>query len=377
MLALAIPLSLVIAIVAAVNFCLEGIKRDAMLASDYYPDILVQQQVGGRSESLFLDRYENVLRQMNGIKAFFPRVWGYINFSDQKARDKAFVVMGLEASYIDQGLALDITINQGRSLQQDDRNRGVIGQALAQALDCELGDTIEVTAPNRRQPVPLEVVGIFASPVQIYTADLLLTDSRTAREIFGFYAENEYSDILIYLDNPAMAPAMAQEISNRLEGARPLPKAAMQSLVAQSFGQRSGFFHLIWFILLLNIILIAWSLMSQISFSLRKEIGILKAIGWDTADIMAMKSMETLLVGLASVISGLLLGLAYMLLGAPGLKRFIIGWADIYPDYPIPLYVDGLTVLLIAMLGIFPLLAGTLIPVWRLGCIAPDEAIRT
>ena len=77
-----------------------------------------------------------------------------------------------------------------------------------------------------------------------------------------------------------------------------------------------------------------------------------------------------------SVLVGLSLGIVYMIMDAPGLKSAIIGWADIYPDFPIPLFIEIETVLLIAALGIFPLLAGTLIPVWRLGIIEPDEAIR-
>ena len=65
-----------------------------------------------------------------------------------------------------------------------------------------------------------------------------------------------------------------------------------------------------------------------------------------------------------------------MFFNAPGLKQFIIGWSDIYPDFPVPLYIDSSTVMLITILGIFPLLAGTLVPIWKIGIIDPDEAIR-
>jgi len=116
--------------------------------------------------------------------------------------------------------------------------------------------------------------------------------------------------------------------------------------------------------------------MSQITFNLRKEIGILKALGWDTGDVMMLKTVETFLMAAFSVITGILIGILYMLGDAPGLKSFIIGWTDIYPEFPIPLYIDIKTVVLIVILGIQPILVGTVIPVWKIGTVDPDEAIK-
>jgi len=375
-LAIIIPLTLIIAIVSAVSFFMEGVKKDALLAVNFFPDILLQQQVGGRTESLLFDRYIDVIKTIKGIKSYFPRVWGYINYTDNTDNGKAFIVMGLDPGFINEGLLLDAAVEKGRSLKKDDTNRGIMGKALAKALNCNVGDTALITSPDLRNKTPIEVVGIFDSSVQIYTADLLLVNLETARKILGFYEEYESSDVLIYLNNPSMTNDIAKQITEKIEGARPLTKPMMINLTEQSFGQKSGFFYLLWFIMLANIIIIAWSMMSQISFSMQKEVGILKAIGWDTGDIMELKTMEAFLIGSFSVLTGIFTGIVYMLLDAPGLKQFIIGWTDIYPDFPIPLFIDSTTILLIVVLGILPLLAGTMIPVWKIGIIDPDEAIR-
>lgn len=371
-----IPLALIIAIVSAFSFFIQGVKQDALLAASGYPDILLQQQVGGRTESLFFDRYREVLKTLDGIKTFFPRSWGYINHTDGEDKSKAFVVMGLDPGYIETGLFIHAAIEQGRSLTRADTRKGVVGKALAAAFHCRVGDVIEVSSPGLREPVPIEVVGIFTTAVQIYSADLLLVDRATANQILGFLDENECSDIMIYLSDPAGTATVAASIEKNIDGAYPLTKANLQSLTERSFGQKSGFFHLLWFILLVNVMIIAWSLVGQISFNLRKEIGILKAIGWDTGDIMVVKGFETLTIGLAAVLAGLVAGIGFMLMGAPGVKGLIIGWADIYPDFPIPLHVDGATVFLIFILGLVPLLAGALIPIWKIGTLDPDQAIR-
>jgi ABC-type lipoprotein release transport system permease subunit len=371
-----IPLTLIIAIVSAFSFFIEGVKQDALMAASGYPDILLQQQVGGRTESLFFDRYDDVLKTLDGIKTYFPRSWGYINHTDGEDKSKAFVVMGLAPEYIETGLFIDAAIEQGRSLTKEDTHKGVVGKALAAAFNCRVGDTIEVTSPGLREPIPVEVVGIFATSVQIYSADLLLVDRATANNILGFLDENESSDIMIYLADPDRTDTLAAAIAKNIDGAHPLTKANLRSLTERSFGQKSGFFHLLWFILLVNVMIIAWSLVGQISFHLRKEIGILKAIGWDTGDIMVVKTFETLIIGLAAVVAGLIAGIGFMLMGAPGVKGMIIGWADIYPDFPIPLHVDGATVFLIIILGLVPLLAGALVPIWKIGTLDPDQAIR-
>jgi ABC-type lipoprotein release transport system permease subunit len=381
-----LPLTLIIAIVSAFSFFIEGVKQDALLATASFPDILLQQQVGGRTESLYFDRYADVLQSMEGIKAYFPRSWGYINHTDSENVGKSFVVMGLDPEYISRGFFIKAAIEQGRPLSKYDVDayyenedfieEGIVGKALAAAFGCRVGDFIEVSSPGLREPIQIKVVGIFNTAVQIYSADLLLVNRPTANRILGFIDENECSDIMLYLANPSMGDLIAADIAKKMEGAYPLTKAVMQSLTQQSFGQKSGFFHLLWFVLLINVMIIAWSLVGQISFRLRKEIGILKAIGWDTGDIMMLKTFETLTIGLVAVLGGLIAGIVYMLVGAPGVKRLILGWAEIYPDFPIPLYVNAQLVFLIIILGIIPLLAGTLIPIWKIGTIDPDQAIR-
>jgi ABC-type lipoprotein release transport system permease subunit len=375
-LAIVIPLTLIIAIISAVSFYFDGVKKDALLAVSFFPDILLQQQVGGRTESLYWDRYEDPLKEIKGIQSMFPRVWGYINYTDKNNNSKAFIVMGLEPDFIKQGRLLDVTIEKGRFLNKDDIEQGIAGKALARAFECELGDWMQIDTADLKSKIPIEVVGIFNSSVQIYTADLLLVNIETARQILGFFGMFESSDVLIYLDNPAMADDIAKQIAAKLDGAKPLTKPVMRNLTEQSFGQKSGFFHILWFVMLANIIIIAWSLMSQITFNLRKEIGILKALGWDTGDVMMLKTIETFLMAFFSVITGILIGILYMLADAPGLKSFIIGWTDIYPEFPIPLYIEIKTVVLIAILGIQPILVGTVIPVWKIGTVDPDEAIR-
>lgn len=371
-----IPLATIIAVVSAVTFYMEGVERDAMLAASTFPDILVQQQVGGRTESLYFDRYEDVLRKIPEITAFSPRVWGHVNYVDKDNNARAFVLMGLDPKFLGSDNSLQTVIRDGRSLAAGDTNQALIGEVVANAFGARAGDVIKITSPDFRKNYILDVVGTFESDVQIFAADLVIVPIAMARKILGFYGESECSDVLVFVQDSSRIETIAREITQLIDGARPLTKQVMMRLVELSFGQRSGYFHLLWLILLINILIIAWSVMSRISYDRKKEIGILKAIGWDIQDVMILKVLEVFVVSCFSVFCGLLAGVMYMLADAPGLKRFIIGWTDIYPDFPIPLYIEWQTVFFIAVLGILPLTVATLIPIWKASLVDPVEALR-
>lgn len=373
---IAVPLVTIISIVSAVTFFLEGVEKDAMLAARSFPDILLQQQVGGRTESLLLDRYMDLLDKTEGIRSYEPRVWGHISTVPVKGRSKAFVGMGLRPEFLASGEYLLPAIRQGRSLHPGDKDVVLLGEALGTALNCRVGDTVEITSPDLKEAISLEVIGIFTADVQIYTADLALMPIDAARRLFNYYEAFECSDVMVYLDDPGQAGTIARLISTSMEGARPLLRTTIINLVEQSFGQRSGYFHLLWLILLINIMIIAWFSTTSLSLDQGRQIGILMALGWDNLDIMSVKGVEMLIIGLFSSLFGLIAGIVYMLVDAPGMKRFIIGWAEIYPDFPIPLYINWQSCLIIIVLGVFPLLTATLIPIWRISQIDPVKVMQ-
>ncbi len=378
-LSLIIPLTFIIFLLAAMSFFRAGVEKDALLSVHHFPDILLQQQVGGHSETLRFYQYRAFLEGLEELKAFYPRAWGYVQFKNQKEQDKSFLVMGIPTAAIQSGDFMQMTLEQGLFISDDEEFTGVIGKALARSMNCAVGDTVQIQLPGAHIPVPVKVVGIFTSSVQIYSADLMVVSLATARKILGLLPFlEESSDVLVYLKNPQSAALVADTIAAQAQvmGARPISKEVMLAMTEQAFGQKSGTFQLLWLILLINVVLIAWSLMSQLTFGYKKEIGILKAIGWDTGDVIALKTIETLIIGFTSTTAGILGGIVYMLFDAPLLKSFIIGWTSVYPDFPIPLYIEWSTVFILICLGVFPLLAGTIFPIWKIGSEDPDDLIK-
>jgi len=354
------------------TFIKAGLAEDARLSMSLIPDITVQRLVAGRVIH-FDAAVVDTLAQTGGVRLAAPRAWGYLP-TRLGEDDVAFAVMGIVPELMPRPADLDFAIEEGRFLLPGDIDRVVIGKIFAEEWSAGIGDTIEIADPFGNMD-RFEVVGIFASAVLIYTADLMLTTIDTARKFFG-YPPGTVSDAVVYLDDPSRMDEIAAAMSANMPGYRFLTRDILADLTDQAFGSRSGVFQLLWLILLLTVLLLSWSQASGITFRLRQEVGILKALGWGIMDIIEVKVFESLLLGLAGSLGGLLAGYFYLRCGAPGIKGYLIGWSVIFPDYPLPVYPRIPDIVLLVLLGTLPLIAASAVPAWRIGNIEPDRAMR-
>ena len=132
-----------------------------------------------------------------------------------------------------------------------------------------------------------------------------------------------------------------------------------------------------WLILLVTVVLLTWAQSSHISVDVSRETGILKAVGWQTGDIIFVKMMESMLSGMFATTVGILIGFVYALMGTPGISGYCIGCASVYPKFPVPVNCDLGSIIIIFLLGTGPITFASSIPAWLTGTIDPDDAIRS
>jgi len=368
-----VPLLVVMGAAAAVTLVRDGLSRDAALSVRVLPDITVQRMIGGRVERIATSYVEEV-GALAHVTGAIPRVWGYVPVTVPRG-EVAYTMMGLDVERMPVAEGIGLTIEEGRFLIPGDAGKAVVGKAFASTFSAELGDCIELedTLGNATE---LEIVGIFGSSVEIYAADLIVVPLDTAREYFG-YGVDEASDICVYLDDRVNTGLTALRILEMGDNIRIVTQDALADLNQQAFGRRGGVFQLVWTTLLLTVCLVAWSQSASIGLALRREIGILKAVGWSTLDIIEIKLMESAILALLGTFGGILLGLGYLALDAPGIKQYFLGWATVYPDFPLPVHMSLTSLFLLVVIGVFPLVVATAVPAWRVGVIEPDEAIRS
>lgn len=212
--------------------------------------------------------------------------------------------------------------------------------------------------------------------INLYTADLLLMPIQGARDFFATNPE-EATDLCVYTSREEQARIVATEITKMLPTSRVLTRTILKDALATAYGARSGFVSTIWYILLLAVIMVAWNQASAVSTESKREVGILKSLGFSTLDVLEIRLMESLVLGVISASIAVFMAIAYdSYLGAPIIKDFMLGWASVYPAFPLPIYVQLSSVGILYAVALFPLLVGSLIPAWRSAITEPDIAMR-
>ncbi len=144
------------------------------------------------------------------------------------------------------------------------------------------------------------------------------------------------------------------------------------------FNWRSGVIIAALLVPVLAFILFAWDKAAGLSPDERREIGILKAIGWETSDVILLKFYEAVAVSLAGFRAGGRPGRGE--LGGPeatAVLPALLGWSTLYPFFRPTAAVGAYQMATLFFLAVFPYLVATVIPAWRAATTDPDLVMRT
>jgi len=367
-LALGGGLAFAVALVAAVLFLTSALRGEADRARLAIPDVLVQRLVGGRPATITVAEASK-LADIPSVRAVRPRVWGYVFMPDLQGN---VTVVGVPKSVpsLDEVRG---TISEGR-----DRRAGahemILGTALARFLGLHVGDSLAL--PSSTPTAPLQLVGTFASSVEAYTNDVIACDEDDARAVLDV-PPDAAADIALDVINPAEARVVARTVLTRLPGTRVVERELLGRVYALAYGRRAGLVLAALVPALLALFVLAWDRASGLGPDEKKEIAILKAVGWSSSDVLWAKLYESLLVGASATAAGLALAYGWVfLLGAPGLRAAIAGWSVLYPEGVLTPDVDVAELLAIALTVLGPFVSLSIVPAWRAASLDPMESMR-
>ena len=124
-------------------------------------------------------------------------------------------------------------------------------------------------------------------------------------------------------------------------------------------------------------ILFCFSISSAISLDSRREVGLLKTLGYSITDILEIRFVEFALTGIWASAIGYSIAIFYTFyLGAPILADFMLGWSALFTPFVVPLKITFESLIVAFGLGTIPLLIATIIPAWNNAIIEPDEILR-
>lgn len=362
--------SLVIFIIASFRLVTSSLDNAAEQLLTAVPDITVQKMTAGRQDVL---RYQDMaeIEELFGIRDLKPRIWGYY-FDELNGAN--YTVIG-DLSFDDRqqmpGLSIVYQLDDG---SRQGVSPAVIGQSVINSKNLTGRHTFSLFRPDLSLK-SFYVTGAFTESTSLVTSDLIVTGIEAAADLFGM-GDGELTDLVVSVGNPTEIDTIAKKISERIPGSRVITKKQIQKTYRAAFGWRSG----LGLVCLLGsvgaFIILAWDKASGLSEEQRREVGILKAVGWQTADVMSVRFWESVVISILSFTAGYTVAWAHVLWFDGFLFRpILLGWSVLRPPltlFPIFRLAD---LILIFSISILPYLAATVMPAWRSALVRPDSIV--
>ncbi len=367
--------SFLIFAVSSILFITGSLTREMMLTSQNLPDITVQRILGGRQVNV-LASYISKIEEIPGVEAVETRTWGYFYL---KALQANFTIYGMDLNLLEEGEYQKIINWQNipGSVEKNPDFRMIVGQGVYELLrDIQMENTYLFFQPSWENPIPFDIIGTFIAETELQSNDLMVLQTEGARQVLEL-PPGEFTDLIVYVPNPEEIENIALKISRYFPELRTITRAQIQNTYSAAFGWRSAFVLSSLLVAICAFLILIWDKASGLSLEEKREIGILKAIGWDTEMVLSVKLWEGLILSGMSCISGILLAYAYIYwFRAAGIKEIFIGWSTIYPSFQLVPEVDLKFLILIIVISVVPYLAVTVFPAWKAAITDPDTIIR-
>jgi len=293
------------------------------------------------SETVLKDwrKLDALVQKVPHVVATAPFVQGpvIVEFQGQRLAPK---IRGIDVEREEKVTQIRGAIKEGKlDLEMDEKgnsNKCVIGKELANALGVMVGDKITVYSPGNLKdiidelnkaktnakgaksldqlqqmilPADLTVTGIFESGRFTYDAEFILVPLTIGQELYGL------GDDLHGLTVRTEDPYKAEEVKKAIEAFLPAPLHAMTwiDMNKQLFDAIRMERNTMFFLLLFIVVVAAFGIMNTlitVTVQKTREIGIMKALGAKTEQIVWVFLAQGMIVGLFGNVSGLLLGMA-------------------------------------------------------------------
>ena len=319
-----------------------------------------------------------IIKKVQGIKIAIPRYFraGKVEFNNVLGFT-ALASLPSEKDQIEEVYsALNIGTEEGRLLRSDDRGKIVLGNSFIS--DDLYGKPIRIGSNLQVQGKNFEVIGILKTSSTFTINSAILMAEEDMKELFKI-PKDEIDFIVVRVENENQVEQVANEISRRLR------KDRNQKIGEEDFEVQTPIQSLQTVQTIINVINIVVLGIAAVSLLVggigiantmftsvlerTKEIGVMKAIGAQNKDVLAVFVIEAALLGLIGGVVGALIGLG-LAVGASGIANAAFGETIFTINVSLPLLLGSVVFSL--TIGIF----SGIIPALQASKLNPVDALR-
>ena len=344
--------AVIVFMITSVMFFASAIRREADAVLEGAPEMIIQKVIAGRHD-LIPTSYAEKVKSIRGIRKIKGRLWGY---------------------YFHQGSGSNYTL-----MATDDfalkESETIIGDGVLRTWGTIRENQLFFKAYDG-EPVTLDIVNSFSADTDLVTSDLILVNESTFRRISGL-PQGFFTDLAATIRNLNETPTIAEKVVTLLPDTRPVLREEIRRTYRSLFDWRSGYIIVLLSGAVLAFFIFAWDKATGLSAEEKAEIGILKALGWDTSDILLLKFWEGLVICLTAFAVGVTAAYLHVFFAsAPLFEHALKGWAVLYPSFKLSPDVDFYQLAVAFALTVLPYVLITIVPAWRTSTMDPDAVIR-
>lgn len=352
----------------------RGLEGEAEASARHGADMVVTGQQFGRTFPLPIEVVTRI-RSIEGVTRVVPRIVGEVFLGRERI---PAVLIGMPADELPEWAECV----RGRSPRDGGGNELVLGSTLARRLSLDVDSALPPFYRNDKGERLSRIVGIFEPDAPLWQSQLILTTFETAGHIFD--QPGLMTDLLVWCRpgyQAEVSRTIARDVSSGGQGGTLIrtgvtTREELLDTLPRGTLWREGVFTLHFVIAFAVAILVLLVTSGMGLAERRREIGILKATGWQTDEVLLRGAVESLCLSLAGACAALTLAWVWL--------RLLNGWGitgifltDGSPiDFPVPYRLTPVPSLLSFVCSLVIVLTGTLTSSWLAATASPREVMR-
>jgi hypothetical protein len=354
----------------------RGLADQALESVTAGADLYVSGLRFGREAPVPLSAVETV-RAVPGVTDVVPRIVAAIRIGKEH---ESAVLVGLPAGRYPAG----VECVDGRLPAEGAANELAFGPQIARRLGLTVGSAIPPFYRNDEGERVSTVVGVLRRDCPVWAANVVIADFDTAARIC---AQHGLASGLLVSCRPEYADAVRDTIS-RLDSlapkdetgplrARVVTREDAAAFVPAGVLHREGVFNL-HFVLAFAAAIPLVLVTSGVGLAeRRRETGVLKALGWQTDEILLRGFAESLALAAAGAALSVIVAYAWLVaFNGRGIAGIYLGGADATPGFVVPFRLTPEPTIVAAALAFVVMTTGTLLSTWRAAVASPMEAMK-